>query len=521
MKRLITATLLVAFAGWAAPVVAQQQNIRRTQGGVTLNFQDVDLSYVISALAQTASINVVYSNMPQTQVTVRTSQPVSIENVATLIRQLAFSNGVSIVEGNGFMRLQGGAQAGEQQPRQLYIQRLQHARAPTLATTLMSLFGGGTVVTSAGQAASTLSQQLAAIERQNAQTRALAQAQQQQGVQIQIPQLRATGELEAPVNIVPDELTNSLLVRATAGDWQIIQQAIEALDLRPLQVVIEVLIVEVSHNDDLSTGMSLFAEKTKGDNSTSTLLPYTPGTSDFSLSLIRSGDVNIEATIAALSTTGDVHIISRPVVHAQNNQEANILVGSQRPFVQVSQAAATSDLVRNDVVSYRSVGTSLTITPTINEEGYVNLLVAQEVSSATSEVQFGAPVISTREATTQVLARTGQTVVIGGLVDHQLDKTRSGIPLLKDIPILGYLFGSTRETTANSELFLFLTPYIVATDEDADRVREEIETRSDLLQAVIPIPPITPPVIRTIPDTIRTLPDTMRTLPDTIRGGGR
>lgn len=513
MKRFITATLLVALAGGTAPVVAQQQNIRRTQGGVTLNFQDVDLSYVITALAQTAGINVVYSDMPQKQVTVRTSEPVSIDNVATLIRQLAFSNGVSVVEGNGFMRLQGGAQAGEQQPRQLYIQRLQHARAPTLSNTLMQLFGGGTVVTSAGQAMTTLSQQLAAIERQNAQTRAIAQAQQQ-GVQIQIPQLRATGELEAPVNIVPDELTNSLLVRATASDWQIIQQAIQALDLRPLQVVIEVLIVEVSRNNELSAGISVFGEKVNGDNSTSAFLPNTPGDNDFSLSLIRSGNVNIDATISALATTGDVHIISRPVVHAQNNQEANILVGSQRPFVQVSQATATSDLVRNDVVSYRNVGTSLTITPTINEEGYVNLLVAQEVSSATSEVQFGAPVISTREATTQVLARTGQTVVIGGLVDRQLDKTRSGIPLLKDIPILGYLFGSSHETTSNSELFLFLTPYIVSNDEDADRVRDEIEQRSELLRELIPIPPITPPVIRTIPDTIRTIPDT-------IRGGGR
>jgi general secretion pathway protein D len=502
MKRYITATLLVVLAGGVTPLVAQQQNIQRTQGGVRLNFQDVDLSYVIAALAQTAGLNVVYSDMPQKQVTVRTAQPVSIENVAALIRQLAFSNGVSVVEANGFMRLQGGAQQGESQPRQLYIQRLQHARAPILANTLMSLFGGGTVVTSTGQAMTTLSQQLSAIERQNAQLRALGQAQQQ-GVQIAIPQLRATGELEAPVNIVPDELTNALLVRATASDWQIIQQAIQALDLRPLQVVIEVLIVEVSRNNDLNAGISVFADKTTGDRSTEIALPGTTSDTNFSLSLIRSGDVNIEATISALATTGDVHIISRPVIHAQNNQEANILVGSQRPFVQVSQATATSDLVRNDVVSYRNVGTSLTITPTINEEGYVNLLVAQEVSSATNEIQFGAPVISTREATTQLLARHGQTVVIGGLVDRQFDRTRSGIPLLKDIPVLGYLFGSTRETTSNSELFLFLTPYIVTDDEDADRVRREIELRSELLKALIPIPPITPSVIRVIPDTIR------------------
>lgn len=513
MKRVLTAALLVLLTGFAVPAAGQQQTIRRAQGGIVLNFQDVDLAYVISSLAQAAGLNVVYSDMPQKQVTVRTVQPVSVENVAALIRELAFANGVSVVEANGFMRLQGGAPQGEAQPRQLYIQRLQHARAPVLANTLMSLFGGATVVTSAGQAMTTLSRQLQDIEQRNAQLRALGQAGPAQQ-QLIIPQLRASGELEAPVNIVPDELTNALLIRATASDWQIIQQAIQALDLRPLQVIIEVLIVEVSRSNDLSTGVSVFGEKATADRTTSVALPGTASENDFSLSIIRSGDVNIEATISAFASTGDVHIISRPVVHAQNNQEAFILVGSQRPFVQVSQATATSDLVRNDVVSYRNVGTSLTITPTINEEGYVNLLVAQEVSSATSEVQFGAPVISTREATTQVLARHGQTVVIGGLVDRQSDRIRSGIPFLKDIPILGYLFGSTRETTSNSELFLFLTPYIVADDEDADRVRAEIELRSELLKNLIPIPPITPTVIRMAPDT-------MRMDPDTILGGGR
>jgi general secretion pathway protein D len=146
-------------------------------------------------------------------------------------------------------------------------------------------------------------------------------------------------------------------------------------------------------------------------------------------------------------------------------------------------------------VQYREVGTVLTILPTINEDGYVNLAVAQEVSSATAETQFGAPIISTREAETQLLARNGQTVVIGGLVDQQVSKSRQGIPFLKDLPIIGFLFGTTTETTGSSELFLFLTPYIVASDEDADRLLEHIETDRDLLEPFMPIVPITPPVV--------------------------
>jgi len=506
MKRLIPQGLALLTALAIGPVAAAAQNppIRRTPTGIVLNFQDVDLAYVISALAQAANLNVVYTDLPQKNVTLRTTTPVSPADVTALIRDLAASNGVNVVQQNGFMRLQGNAQGEAAPPRQLYIQRLRHARAPVLASTLQALFGGTLRTNNPAQAAQTLSAQLRAMEQQSAQLRAQGQAVPQ----IVIPQIR-TGELQDNVTIVPDEVTNSLLVRATPADWLIVQQAIQSLDLRPLQVVIEVLIAEVRHSDDLNLGVAFSAERDDGNGrSTTGGLPGATSTDNFSLRIIRSGEINIDATLSALSASGNVRILSRPVVHAQNNQEARILVGSERPFIQVARSLPTDQGTRDNIVQYRDVGTSLTITPTINDEGYVNLLVVQEVSAATNEIQFDAPVISTREAQTQILARHGQTVVIGGLVDRQLDKSRQGIPLLKDIPILGYLFGSTRETTLNSELFIFLTPYIVMSDEDADRVRQEIENRAELLRGVVPVEPLTPRVIRA--DTLRR---------DTIRGG--
>jgi len=136
------------------------------------------------------------------------------------------------------------------------------------------------------------------------------------------------------------------------------------------------------------------------------------------------------------------------------------------------------------------VGTQLTLTPTINDDGYVNLQLAQQVSNATAEVQFGAPVISTRETSTHLFVRDGQTAVIGGLVDREEDRTRSGIPFLKDLPLLGALFGSTTRSEVRSELFLFLTPHIVVSDEDVDRVREGVQRRSDLLRPALPGGPL-------------------------------
>jgi general secretion pathway protein D len=175
--------------------------------------------------------------------------------------------------------------------------------------------------------------------------------------------------------------------------------------------------------------------------------------------------------------------------------------------------------VSQEIVQYRDVGTVLTILPTINEDGYVNLLLTQEVSSATAETQFNAPVISTREATTQLLARSGQTVVVGGLVDQQTEESRTGIPILKDIPVLGWLFGTTRETVINAELFLFLTPYVITNDEGEALLRQELESNAELLRGLLPIKSLLPPVLRDmLPDSVA--PDTIR--PDTlgIRRGG-
>lgn len=510
MKRPLAIVAMLLLAPLSAPTAraAAQQNVRQTQQGLLLNFQDVDLAYVISALTQAANLNVVYTDLPQKLVTVRTSQPIATADVAALIRNLAESNGVTYTEENGTIRLQG---AGEQQvPRQLYIQRLRHARAPVLASTLQALFGGGSGLSPTQQRAQTLSQQLRQMEAQ-------AQAAQR-GQAVNVPQqiviapgAVSAADLVGPINIVADEVTNSLLVRATAQDWQVIQQAIQSLDLRPLAVVIEVIIAEVRRNNDLNVGVSIIGTDEDERGGTTGQLPGQTSDDQFSITFVRTGSIDVEATLSALASTGSIRILSRPIIQAQNNQEARIFIGTEQPFVAIQRSLPTDQVQIDQVVQYRQVGTGLSILPTINDEGYVNLAVTQEVSSATNETQFDAPVISNREAVTQILARNGQTVAIGGLVDHQRERVRAGIPFLKDIPILGYLFGSTREFDSTSELFLFLTPYIVSSDEDADQLRRELENKATLLEGIVPIEPILPRVIRAVP------PDTIiRIRPDTV-----
>jgi general secretion pathway protein D len=170
------------------------------------------------------------------------------------------------------------------------------------------------------------------------------------------------------------------------------------------------------------------------------------------------------------------------VLIAQNNREASLNVGSNVPFVQVSQQGGFDPLARVQTIQYNSVGKQLTITPTINADGYVNMDVVQTNDDVSNAILFDAPIINQRQAQTSVFVRDGQTTVIGGLTDNTTDETTVGIPVLSRIPLLGWLFGSTRRSTRTTEIYLFLTPHIVSSDEDLDRLRDSVRDGSPLLQ---------------------------------------
>src|SRR6267154_5956489 len=278
--------------------------------------------------------------------------------------------------------------------------------------------------------------------------------------------------LSGSVTIVPDELTNALLVRASQRDYDVMKEAVDQLDIRPLQVLIEVLIVEARQDRSFSFGTSFFVPQQPADKGDGTAGGswIGAGLGDLVIQIMKLGRANIDATLSAAASRGDVEIVSRPVLLASNNQEARFLVGSQRPFVQVSRSLPTDTPQRDQVIQYRDVGTKLTVRPTINQDGYVSLLIQQEINQATSEVQFSAPVISTREAVTRVLVKNGQTIVIGGLRDQQKDRTRGVVPILSGLPLIGGLFGHSERKLTRTELYLFLTPRILKTDADADSV---------------------------------------------------
>jgi general secretion pathway protein D len=480
-----TAAVVVLALLLVPPSIAAQDTaaVRFVNDSVSVRFVDTDIRAVIQAIGRYLPKPVLMGPIQPVRVTLETPGPVDRATLRSLLRGLLESQNLEFVEDSAFYRV-GPRQQQEQRPArpatfdsgpvQLFVIRLRHARASDVAATVNQLFGGTGAFSGQGSGLSTgtLSEEL----RRNVIPPAGAAAQAGQA-----PIRPST--LAGSVTIVPDELTNSLLVRGSQDDFDVIKEAVEQLDIRPLQVLIEVLIVEARHDRSFSLGADLFVPPQsvdRGDGTAGGQVTGGGGLGDLVITLMNLGRANIDATIRAAASRGDVEIISRPVLLASNNQEARFLVGSQRPFVQVSRSLPTDSPQRDQVIQYRDVGTKLTVRPTINQDGYVSLLIQQEINQATSEVQFDAPVISTREAATQVLVRNGQTIVIGGLRDNQKDVTRGGVPILSGIPLLGGLFGRADRKTSQTELYLFLTPRILKTDADADSVTGPRLQRSGL-----------------------------------------
>jgi general secretion pathway protein D len=168
------------------------------------------------------------------------------------------------------------------------------------------------------------------------------------------------------------------------------------------------------------------------------------------------------------------------------------------PFVSSTFAGLTAQL--NTVVQFRNVGTQLTVIPTVNNDGYVTFRALQEVSALSQQTVAAAqnaPIITTREAETSAIVKTGHTVVIGGLIGETQQTVESGVPLLKDLPLLGLLFRNRGVSRERTEIAIFLTPYVVFTDEQADsllqRERDRLQGSMQQLDSLLaPVPPRKP-----------------------------
>ncbi|MFM5537867.1 GspD family T2SS secretin variant ExeD [Aeromonas veronii] len=286
--------------------------------------------------------------------------------------------------------------------------------------------------------------------------------------------------------ISADETTNALVITAQPDVMSELEQVVAKLDIRRAQVLVEAIIVEMQDGDGLSLGVQWGNANGGGTQFTNSGLPlgsaiaagkdYQNGKTDTAAGLLKEfngmaagfyhGDWAMLATALASNTKND--ILSTPSIVTMDNKEASFNVGQEVPVQSGSQSSTTSDQVFN-TIERKTVGTKLVVTPQINEGDSVLLNIEQEVSSvaqtqATGTANLG-PTFDTRTVKNAVLVKSGETVVLGGLMDEQTKEQVSKVPLLGDIPVLGYLFRSTSNTTSKRNLMVFIRPTILR---DAD-----------------------------------------------------
>jgi len=267
--------------------------------------------------------------------------------------------------------------------------------------------------------------------------------------------------------ITSDPETRNLIVITDEETNENIKRVIASLDQPKPQVLINVVFLQVTHNDDLDFGVEGSYTHTSANGNTQS------GGTDFGLAATQAAlgggfysfaNNDVDLMIRALQVSGKTEILSRPSILARNNQEATIMVGQSVPFITNSRITDTGQTV--NTVQYQDIGIILRVTPFITQEGLVEMILSPEISALSDQTvpisnTVSSPVIDKRSADTVVVTPSGETIVIGGLIASQKVEQVRKVPLLGDIPGLGWAFKRTVKKDTKTELLIFMTPNVV------------------------------------------------------------
>ncbi len=307
--------------------------------------------------------------------------------------------------------------------------------------------------------------------------------------------------LDAQVTVVGDQKSNSVLLTGSPRYVEKLKGVIKALDVDPPQVLIQVMLAEVTLVDNEDIGIE-FSRIDYGDGYYSAggfglnktgfgqLQPKAPGLvglapalfSGIGIPNIAVGGPDFDLLINALASQNRVQMLSNPSVMVANNTRGRIQVGET---IRVPDAVTVSAAGQQSAVSAEEVGVILEVTPSINPDGFVKMAVEPEISRLSKQTvdiseNFRSPIIERRRANTTVTVRDGETVVIGGLINDRYERSDRKIPILGDIPIIGLAFRQKTETTAKTELLIVLRPHVVRTPQRMQQITEESVGRMSL-----------------------------------------
>jgi general secretion pathway protein D len=376
---------------------------------------------------------------------------------------------------------------GDGEEPRIFVYSAQNARATNLADVLSEMFDArATTVEGSGLLApgqegielSTTSAFSPTAEPGEEEQTAISQAIRSAAAPGR-PVREPSGPEDADIRIIADDTTNSLVIRAAPREYQKIREALQDLDILPLQVLIEATIAEVTLNDQLRFGVEWFFQS--GDFE----FAFDPGSltplAGFRGFFASGNDVRI--LLQALDEVTDVNVVSSPQLMVLDNQTARIQVGDQVPItVQSATSVIDADSPIVNSIEYRDTGVILLVTPRVNASGLVIMEIQQEISNvvqAPSQTvsETTSPTINQRQINSTVAIASGETVALGGLIQDERERSQSGIPLLSRIPILGALFSTRSNAVRRTELLVLITPSVVENPARARAVTQELRNR--------------------------------------------
>ena len=307
------------------------------------------------------------------------------------------------------------------------------------------------------------------------------------------------------VRIAAVNENNQLLVRATPGQWEKLLPVIERLDEKPLQVQIETKVLEVTLQGAFQFGVQYYLGGLIGTQPGSPPftdesflrhqgaagfggVQYQPDTDTLFYSFAGN---KLQFAVRAMESSGNAKVLSAPSTVVLNNQETTFKVGEKIPVVQTAilpgvGAGGTTNSANATSVNYIDTGVLLDVVPRVSPGGLVYMDIQQVVSKPTTQDKFGNYTITNRALSTEVAVQSGQTVLLGGLIQQTDTINDNGVPFLSRIPVLGRLFGTTDRSRDRTELIVLITPRIIRNPEDARRVTDEYQTQFESLRPILP-----------------------------------
>lgn len=318
------------------------------------------------------------------------------------------------------------------------------------------------------------------------------------GAHVNSTQTNSVSQLDGDVRVVADIKRNALLIRAPRTEYRRIEKALLELDKAPTQVLIEASIVEVSLIGNLAYGVDWYLQNVLSGgregqaslnmNSSGGIGAKQPG---FSYTIVNKAGV-VRATLNALAEKSQLRVLSNPSVLVLNNHNATIQIGRQQPVK--SSTTATGTIV-TEAITYKDTGVMLSVTPSVNAGGLITMDIVQqvtdvgEIDAATQQRSF-----LTRQIQSRVAVRSGEPIVLGGMIRENETNGHSGLPALSDIPLLGALFGTNSDKRERTELLVLMTPRALEDEDSLRAASTELRQRMRAISTQFAPPNATPAI---------------------------